>query len=48
MEIKELAFRTRLKWFADYNKGNGESLHFYLNVLSGKLSFTWTINKMIF
>jgi hypothetical protein len=48
MEIKELAFRTRLKWYADYNKGNGESFHFYLNVLSGTLSYTWKINKILF
>ena len=48
MEIKKLAFRTKMKWWAGYDNEDGESLHYYINVLSGKLSYKYTINKIIF
>ena len=48
MEIKELAFRAKMRWWAGYNNEDGESLHYCLVYLSEESDYTWKINKMIF
>ena len=48
MEIKKLAFKTKMKWWAGYNNEDGESLHYYLYVYLGKESdYEGTISKIL-
>lgn len=48
MDIKKLAFRTKMKWWADYNNKDGECLHYYMLYLTGKFDTGWTLIKMFF
>lgn len=48
MEIKKLAFRTKIKWWAHYNNEDGESLHYYLFYLGEESDYEWTISKILF
>ena len=47
METKELVSNNMI-FFVWYNKRNGISFRYYVNVLSEKTSYGWEINKILF
>jgi hypothetical protein len=47
MEIKGLG-SNNMMFFMWYNKKNGISFRYYINVLSSKTSYGWEINKILF